>query len=83
MYKWLDTNNILNIVLQEIYKEGIEIWCINGFKQYYYPIFAFQIVDYEEQVLIIGIKANMQYFIYHVLSKKKKNRYKIMRFTNP
>ena len=28
-------------------------------------------VDYKEQVFIIGIKANMQYLICHILPKKK------------
>ena len=29
------------------------------------------IVDYKEQVLITGIKANMQYLIRHILSKER------------
>ena len=32
MYSQLDANNILDIALQKIYKEGIEIWFANNFK---------------------------------------------------
>ena len=28
-------------------------------------------VDYKEQILIIGIKTNIQYFIYYALPKKR------------
>ena len=54
-----DANNILNITFQNTYKEGIIIWCANGFKRHCYPILVGLIVDYEEQVLITGIKANI------------------------
>ena len=40
--------------------------CIDSLKHRYYLILADIIVDYKEQVLITGIKANMQYFVYHV-----------------
>ncbi len=68
--KWLGTNNILDIALQETYKKGIEIRCANNFKRYCYLILATLMVDYKEQVLITGIKANMQCPIYHVLPKE-------------
>ena len=66
------TNIVLDIALLETYKEGIEIRCANGFKQYYYPVLDGLMVDYEEQVFIIGVKANMQCFICHVPLKKRK-----------
>lgn len=72
IYKQFGTNNILNIVLQKTYKEDIEIWYTNSFKQYYYPILAALIIDYEKQVLITGIKANMQYLLYYILQKERK-----------
>ena len=65
------TNIVLDIVLLETYKEGIEIRCANGFKQRYYSILAGLMVDCDEHVLITGIKANMQYFICHVPPKER------------
>lgn len=47
-YIWLDTNNIPNLALKKIYKENIEIWYSNSFKQYNYPILADLIVDYKK-----------------------------------
>ena len=66
------TNVILDKALLEIYKEAIEIRCANGFKRRCYSVFAGLIVDYKEQVLIIGVKANIQYFICHIQPKKRK-----------
>lgn len=68
----LNINNILDIALEKIYKDDIEIWCTNSFKQCCYPICAGFMVDYKKPVLIIRIKANMQRFIYHILPKKDK-----------
>ena len=65
------TNDVLDIALLETFKEGIEIWCTNSFKRRCYPELAGLIVDYEEQVLITGIKANMQCSICQVLPKKR------------
>ena len=65
------TNVVLDIALLKIYKEGIEIQCVDSFKQRCYPVFAGLIVDYKEQVLITGIKANMQCSICHVIPKKR------------
>ena len=65
------TNIVLDIVLLKTYKEDIEIRYANGFKQYYYFILTGLMRDYKEQVLIIGIKANIQFFIYHIPTKKK------------
>ena len=44
-YSQLNDNNILNIVFQEIYEEGIKIQCANSFKQCYYLLFMCLIVD--------------------------------------
>ena len=41
--------------------------CINGLKRHCYAIPAGIIIDYEEQVFISGIKANVQYSVCHVL----------------
>ena len=65
------TNVILDIALPETYKEGIEIRCANGFKRRCYPVLAGLMVDYEEQVLITGVKANMQCSICHVPPKER------------
>lgn len=67
----LDANNILDITLKEIYKERIEIQCANDFKQQCYFILAGLMVDYEEQVFITVIKANIQYPICHFPQRKK------------
>ena len=40
--------------------------CADGLKYYCYPILIGIIVDYEEQVLIPKINANVQCFIYHI-----------------
>ena len=45
--------------------------CANGFKHRYYLILAGVIVDYKEQVLITGIKINMQCFICHIALQKR------------
>lgn len=71
MCSQLDVNNILDIVLQEIYKESIEICYTNNFKQYCYLIFAGLIIDYKKQVLIISIKANMHSLFAMFYQKKE------------
>ena len=43
----------------------------NGYKKRCYSILADLMVDYKEQVLIIGIKVNMQYLICHIPQKKR------------
>ena len=65
------TNVVLDITLFETYKEGIEIRCADGFKRHCYSILASLMVDYKEQVLITGIKANMQCSICHVPPKER------------
>ena len=67
--KW-DVDNIT--ILLEYTKESIELVYANSYKRYYYLLLAGFIVDYEEQVLIIGNKANMQYTICHSLLKEEK-----------
>ena len=66
------THVVLDIALLETYKEGIEIRCADGFKRRCYPIFAGLMVDYEEQVLITGVKTNMQCSICHLPPKERK-----------
>ena len=43
----------------------------NDYIKHCYPIQANLMLDYKEQVLITGIKSNMQCSIYNVLPKKK------------
>ena len=64
------TNVVLDIALFKTYKEEIEIRYTDDFKKCCYPILAGLIVDYKEQVFITSIKANMECFICHILSKK-------------
>ena len=59
-------NILIKTALQEYYDEGIEMICTDSLKRYCYLILADIMVDYEEQVLIIGIKTNMQYFICYI-----------------
>lgn len=42
-----------------------------GYKKRYHPIFASFMIDHKKQVLIIGIKTNIQYLICHILPKKQ------------
>lgn len=44
---------------------------VNSFKRHCYLDFIKIIVYYEEQVLIIKIKSNKQYFKYQIFSKKQ------------
>ena len=43
----------------------------DNYKKYCYPILTYLMVDYKEQVLVMGIEINMQYLIYHILLIKK------------
>ena len=45
--------------------------CVGGFKRCYYPILTSVIVDYKEQVLITGIKTNMQCSICHISPQER------------
>ena len=45
----------------------------DGYKKRCYFILADFIVNCKEQVLIIGIKSNMQFLICHILLKKRVN----------
>lgn len=64
---------LIKIVLQRYYNEDIEMICTNGFKRCCYLILMSVIVDYKKQVLIIGIKVNMQCSIYLVPSQVQEN----------
>ena len=74
------TNVVLDIALLETYKEGIEIRCVDDFKRRCYPVLAGLMIDYKEQVLITGVKANMQCFICYVLPKERKHVTKKWKF---
>ena len=43
----------------------------DGYKHYCYLILTGFMVNYKEQVFIIGIKTNMQYLICYILLKEK------------
>ena len=47
--------------------------CANGFKRRWYPILAGVMVDYKEQVLITGVKKNMQCYVCHVFPQEREN----------
>ncbi len=68
-FKKGDTTNNVAALLE--YKDGIEFVCANGYKRRCYPVLAGLMVDYEEQVLITDIKANMQCSICHVPPKER------------
>ena len=61
--------NVVLVLLE--HKDGIELMCVNGNKRHCYPVLACLMVDYNEQVLITGIKANMHCSISHVLPKER------------
>ena len=67
----ITTNVVLDIALFKTYKEGIKIRCADGFKRHCYSVLAGLMVDYEEQVLITRVKANMQCFICHISTKER------------
>ena len=58
-----DTNNVAALLE---HKDDIKLVYLDGYKRYCYLILAGLMVDYEEQVFIIGIKANMQCSICHI-----------------
>ena len=78
--RFIATNIVLDIALLETYKEGIEIRCANGFKRRCYPVLAGLIIAYKEQVLITGVKANMQYSISYVQPKERECVTKLWEF---
>lgn len=60
------------MILFKYLKDDIELVYINSYKRSYYPILADFIINYNEQVIIIDIKANMKYLICYILSKERK-----------
>ncbi len=62
-----DTNDITALFE---YKNSMKLVCKDNYKRRCYLVLASLIVDYKEQVFIIRIKRNMQYFIFH---QKKEN----------
>ena len=74
------TNDVLDIALFKTYNECIEILCANDFKRRCYLVLVGLIVDYEEQVLITGVKANMQCSIYYVSSIEREYVIKSWKF---
>lgn len=46
-------------VLLEYYKDNIKLVYVDDYKKRSYPILVSPIVDYKEEVFIIGIKTNM------------------------
>ncbi len=66
-------DQVITTALKKYYDDSIEIICADGLKCRCYLILAGVMVDYEEQVLIIGIKANVQCSICHVSPQEQKN----------
>lgn len=52
-------------------KDDIELVYIDGYKKHCYSILISLTIDYKKQILIIGIKVNMQYLIDYILLKEK------------
>ena len=57
---------LINIALWKYYNECIKMICADGLKRRCYLILIGVIVDYKEQVLIIGIKTNVQCFVCYI-----------------
>ncbi len=53
--------------------EGLLMMCADGRVRQCHPIIASMNIDYEEQVIITGIKSGMQYSICQVAPEKRKN----------
>ena len=70
-YPNLSSVDFNDIVALHEYKDGIKLVCSNSYKRCCYPVLVDFIVDYEEQVFITGIKANMPCYIGHVPIKKR------------
>lgn len=49
------------------------MFCEKGLKRHGFLIFMGIIIDYEKQILITKIKANMQFFVCYVSAKEEKN----------
>ena len=64
---------MIKTALKEYYDEGIEMISIDVLKRRCYPILAGVMVDYKEQVLITGKKANVLYSICHVFLQEREN----------
>ena len=63
-----DTNDIAALLE---HKDGIELVYVDGYKRRCYPVLAGLMMDYKEQVLITGIKTNMQYSICYIPPKER------------
>lgn len=66
-----DANEV--IALLEYRKNGIQFVYADGYKRCCYHILADIIIDCEEQVSIISIKANMQCSICYISQQKRVN----------
>lgn len=64
---------MIKIAFKKYYDNSIEMICTNSLKRCCYLIFADIIVNYKEQIFIIKIKANMQYFVCHIFLQKQEN----------
>ncbi len=53
-------------------KNDIKLVYVDSYKKCYYLILISFIVDYKKQVIITGIKLNIQYLIFHILPKERK-----------
>lgn len=63
-----DTNSV-TILLE--HQDGIKLVYADGYKRHCYLVLAGFLLDYKEQVIITGIKSNLQYLICHILLKER------------
>ena len=63
-----DINNVLALLE---HKDGIELVCADSYKRRCYLVLTGVMENYKEQVLITGIKANIQYLICYIPPKKE------------
>ena len=56
----------------EYTKKDIKLVCADGYKKYCYPVLAGRMIDYKEQVFIIGIKEKHTMLNLLCFTKKKR-----------
>ena len=59
--------------LESLAKDGFMVKCADGHQRLYYPIIARFMADYEEQVLITGIKKAQHCSVYTVPPHEREN----------
>ena len=62
---------IIPIVLKKAGKEGVYFLCADSQDQHYFPLLAVFMADYEEQVMLIGIKSGYKYLTCYIYINKR------------